>query len=141
MKEVRGNLWTYPTQIRVITTNGFVKNDGTCVMGRGCAREARDMFPGISNELGRLIRLHGNRPFAFHSIGVATMPVKHSWWEEADLDLIAKSARQLMDMADKFKWTDVLIPRPGCGNGRLSWSEVGPVLSDILDDRFSIITF
>lgn len=31
----------------VVTTNGCVKSDGTCVMGRGVAQEARDRFDGI----------------------------------------------------------------------------------------------
>lgn len=35
MIEVKGNLWTYPAEVRVITTNGFVKKNGEAVMGIG----------------------------------------------------------------------------------------------------------
>ena len=43
MKEVFGDLWEFDGII-AITTNGFVKRDGTCVMGRGCARQAAVRF-------------------------------------------------------------------------------------------------
>ena len=39
MKEVFGDLWEFDGTI-AITTNGYLKRDGTCVMGRGCARQA-----------------------------------------------------------------------------------------------------
>ena len=62
MREVVGNLWTYPADIRVITTNGTVKNDGTCVMGRGCAAEAKRAIQDFGYErlvhIGRCRRKH-----------------------------------------------------------------------------------
>jgi hypothetical protein len=38
-----------------------------------------------------------------------------------------------------MNWTTVIMPRPGCGNGRLRWQDVSKVLSDILDDRFVVV--
>jgi hypothetical protein len=43
-------------------------------------------------------------------------------------------------MADKFRWQHIVMPRPGCGNGGLDWADVEPVLSKLLDDRFTVIT-
>ncbi len=43
MKEDFGDLWDFDGII-AITTNGFVKKDGSCVMGRGCAKEAALRF-------------------------------------------------------------------------------------------------
>ena len=140
MKEATGNLWDYPAQVRAITTNGFVKNNGECVMGRGCAKEARDKFPGLAIYLGQMIKAHGNRCFNLGN-GLVSFPVKHNWWEKADPDLIVQSAHQLVTMADKFGWKSVVIPRPGCGNGQLNWDDVKKVIEPILDDRFTIITF
>ena len=54
---------------------------------------------------------------------------------EADLSIIKKSAHQLMELINKFGWKKVLLPRPGCGAGGLSWNVVNPVIKDILDDR------
>lgn len=61
MKEATGDLWTFPADWRVITTNGFVKKNGECVMGRGCAKEATLRYPRIAKELGNFITLYGNK--------------------------------------------------------------------------------
>jgi hypothetical protein len=88
-------------------------------MGRGCARQAKEVVPGIEYKLGGLLTEHGNRvmrlavlPDGSH---LGTFPVKHHWREAADLDLIKRSARQLVELADRFRYQQLLIPRPGCG--------------------------
>ena len=144
MIEVVGNLWEFPADVRVITTNGFIRKDGACVMGRGCALEAKNKFPGIEHVLGAKIKAYGNHVF-FLGEGLYSFPVKHNWYEKADIDLIRKSAEELaMCVSDGFedvKEPVVVLPRPGCGNGQLKWYEVKPILEPILDDRFHIITF
>lgn len=148
MQETLGNLWDVrdvSCDLRVITTNGATRSDSAAIMGRGCALEAKQRFPGIDLKLGRLIREHGNRVMRLAKLAdgseLASFPVKHHWKEEADPALIRRSAHQLVALADKFGYTNVLIPRPGCGNGKLSWGQVRPILSEVLDDRFTIITF
>lgn len=148
MIEVSGNLWTYPADVRVITTNGFVKNDGRAVMGRGCALEAAHRWPDLPKLLGRAILDHGNHvqlmPASSGILNLYTFPVKHNWWETADLDLILRSAHELVAcVQDGLEALNivVVIPRPGCGNGNLSWRDVQPILADVLDDRFHVITF
>ena len=154
MREARGNLWTLgaTADAVVITTNGFVKANGACVMGRGCAKEARNRWPGLDVRLGTLLRQHGNHCFRLGVPGLSadlvTMPVKPrsdglrpGWQCEAELPLIEKSCRQLVEMADKFGWHSVILPRPGCGNGGLNWDDVRPRLAAILDDRFTAVTF
>lgn len=145
MKEVTGDLWTYPADVRVITTNGTVKRNGEAVMGRGCAAEAKQRWPKLPRELGRLIRSDGNHVHVLVTpeslpFRLASFPVKHSWYEKADLDLIERSAEELLDIASNLGNVFVL-PRPGCGNGKLSWGDVRPVLEEMLDDRFHIITW
>lgn len=144
MKEIQKNLWDVECDLRVLTTNGIVRRDGACVMGRGCALEAKDRFPGIEFRLGELIRKYGNRVMRlgrYEGVVIASFPVKHNWKEPADPELIRRSAEQLVALADKFGYTDVAIPRPGCGNGKLRWSDVRKVLDDVLDDRFTVVTF
>ena len=63
-----------------------------------------------------------------------TFPVKHNWWQPADLDLIAKSAEALEYMALSKPDTSFLLPRPGCGNGKLTWAEVRPVIKFLPDN-------
>src|SRR4051812_45989121 len=99
MKQATGNLWTYPADVICITTNGFVKANGQCVMGRGCAREARDRFPGLAERLGALIKVHGNRPMRLkhyvttkRDVWIVSYPTKHVWVDKSDPALIVESA-------------------------------------------------
>jgi len=119
----------------IVTTNGAVRNDGACVMGRGIARYVRDEYPDLPFRLGRLIDDHGNRPFRL-TASIWTLPVKHHWAEEADLDLIAASLAHLVAMESKFGVATLLMPRPGCGNGRLAWTDVEPLMT--VFDRMTV---
>ena len=141
MKEIYGNLWDYCGKIKdvaiAITTNGFVKKNGECVMGRGCAYEATLQYPGISKVLGNLINTNGNNVHRIRE-GVYSFPVKHNWWEEADIELIKRSCLEISNLA---KERTIVIPRMGCGCGRLKWQDVKKEVEKLLDDRFCIITF
>ncbi len=141
MLEATGDLWTYPADMRCITTNGFVKLNGHAVMGRGCAREAAQKWPELPKELGTVLMAKGNKVRIYEPAPLVTFPVKHAWFEKADPDLIVKSAKELVALTDLEGWKSVVIPRPGCGNGQLKWEDVKPLLEPILDDRFTIITF
>ncbi len=143
MKEIFGDLFEQKDADAIcITTNGNVKKNGEAVMGRGCAKEA-DRRWNCSKTLGEAIEEGGNFPIIFHRTGdydVVSFPVKHKWWEKADMSLIKESAKCLVSFANIYEWKKVVLPRPGCGNGRLDWKDVKRVLEPILDDRFYVIT-
>lgn len=88
--EREGDLWeiaeTEDAAV-AITTNGSMKHGDHAVMGRGCALEAAERYPGIQLRLGSFL----------------------------------------------------ILPRPGCGNGRLRWEDVRKILEPILDDRFTVV--
>lgn len=75
-----------------------------------------------------------------------SFPVKHNWYEHADLKLIERSAKELVDTIDDIfldpddRPPTIYLPRPGCGNGRLKWEDVKPVIEPYLDDRFVVVT-
>lgn len=149
MKEVCCNLWDHglastgaPSAI-CITTNGTVKANGSAVMGRGCALEAAQIYPGIAAQLGSQIEEAGNNVQIIRvvsSVPIVAFPVKYAWHERADLDLIARSARSLVELIACQGWREVLLPRPGCGNGQRDWErEVRPILLPILDDRVVVV--
>jgi hypothetical protein len=141
MIEASGDLFSYPADATCITTNGTVKKNGECVMGRGVALEAKKRWPAVPLVLGNAVNAFGNIVQSIYVIdywSLVAFPVKHNWWEKADLDLIARSCGQLVDLADDC-WECVALPRPGCGNGSLDWQEVKPVLGKLLDDRFVIV--
>jgi len=147
MRDAKGMMFSQIGHCDVIciTTNGFVKANGQAVMGRGCALTYSKMYPGATKILANKIQRNGNH---VSKLGTDkgtefwSFPVKHNWWENADLELIERSARELVIFAnDDPTWTKILIPRPGCGNGHLDYAVVRPILAPILDDRFLIVTF
>ena len=151
MIEKRIDLWqaAHGAEAVCITTNGTVTGRGLGVMGRGCALEAAERYnPGkkryqtLQRRLGDHLRMHGNH------VGIlvppppwtlVAFPVKHEWQEMADFELIYRSCKELIALADRHGWTQVVLPRPGCGNGGLSWVVVQPI-GLILDDRFIVVT-
>ena len=59
----------------------------------------------------------------------------------ATLDVIRKSAEELAILIKEKGWERVILPRPGCGAGELTWDEVGPLLEELLPDSVLCITF
>ena len=62
MKEITGELFEQICDGICITTNAFVKKNGRCVVGRGCAKQSQDKWPDFDLELARNIRNLGNVP-------------------------------------------------------------------------------
>ena len=145
MMEVFGNLWVMEADYRCITTNGTVKRNGEAVMGRGVALQAAKMDKGLAARLGASIKAHGNhvRPIAFNLTCqpelLIAFPVKHYWWERADLALIERSANELAEFAAQRPNKTFLLPRPGCGNGGLLWDDVREVLEPILPPHVWVV--
>jgi len=147
MREERGDLWERGKSADAIciTTNGFVKNNGNLVMGAGVAGQAQERWPRLPALFGRVVKDNGNHVYGLdmlHDDEVTTLltfPVKHVWYEEADYELIARSALELVELTDTMGWKEVVLPRPGCGNGKLSWFDVKPIIEPILDDRFVVV--
>lgn len=140
MHEITGDIWDYRDKaIIAITTNGQVTRRGGAVMGRGVAAQAARLFPRIPALLGALLAGKGNH---CHCLGgnIVSFPVEHSPYEIPDLRLIEQSARELKEMADARGWSMVVVPRPGCGGGGLSWMEVRPILERYFDGRFTVIS-
>lgn len=140
MKHIHRDIWPYYSEIGHIiclTTNGFVKSNGEAVMGRGNALQATQRIPGIELLLGAYIKTHDNvaglmQTSADEMDGVFIFPVKHNWWERADLDLIETSAQILHSYAVGASDNIFHLPRPGVGNGSRDWeTEVKPILERV----------
>lgn len=144
MKTMKGNIWNCWENdcTIIIPTNGFVKKDGSCVMGKGLALQAKNYCHHIEYILGRYITCWGNQVYYLGN-DLVSFPVKHNWWEKADLKLIEKSAKQLKKLSKLFYGYKIdfpiYLPKVGCGNGKLNWKDVEPILDKHLDDRFIIV--
>lgn len=147
MIEVFGNAWEIMSDYDYlcITTNGNITRGTRAVMGAGIAKEATRLCSGIEITLAKALKARGN---VISNIGtkgntkILSFPVKHNWYDNADIDLIVKSCNQLMNDVIGERDVKVLLPRPGCGNGNLDWhTEVKSVIGEILDDRVCIVHF
>lgn len=144
MLEESGDLWKFHERGEwiAITTNGDVRHDGQCVMGRGTALQAKQRYPELPLMLGDLIRIRGNQINAIPGFRIISYPVKHHWYDKACPGLIGKSAVQLMQYLDAFPEVfRVYMPRPGCGNGQLEWLQVQHLIRPVLDHRVTVVEY
>lgn len=140
MEEITGDLWDYQGRaLLALTTNGSLSRDHRAILGRGCARQAGERYPDLAQRLGGLLHEHGNH---VHELGdnLVSFPVEESAWSHPDPRLIRRSAQELRALADRAAYPLIIVPRPGCGYGGLSWQEVRPLLADLFDDRFLVIS-
>jgi len=144
-REIVGDLWVVPADWRTITTNGFTTRYGRAVMGRGVAYQAKCLHPELPALLGLKLEREGNVPHVFEAYRLVTLPVKPrfgpgnqpGFLAPAEPELIRESLLRLVRLP--LDGT-IVLPRPGCGAGRLSWDAVRPICDEILtDDRFVIV--
>ena len=141
MNLITGDLWNYHQQgyVVAITTGGMVQKDGTCAMPRGCARQAADKFDMLAYTLGEQIKFHGMHVFDLGN-KIVSFPVETSPFERPELNIIEQSCIELVELCNYKQWNKVVVPRPGCGFGGLSWPDVRPILEIHFDERFMIIS-
>lgn len=124
----------------VIATCGVVTPDGKLVMGRGIAREASSEYPQLSTYLGWAVKSRGLQVEVIVEPNLIAFPTKNHFRHKSDINLILKSTIQLVDAVSNLTGR-ILLPRVGCGNGKLDWAEVEPMMRHYLtDDRFVVFS-
>lgn len=150
MREITGDFFAHMKDYDGLcfTSNNIVKPNGELVMGAGIAKQFRDRWPDLPGKFGKKVKIF-NRPFAIlHELSngdikwIINFPTKHHYSEDSNIHLIMSSAHNLVRLMDKESINKVLLTRPGCGRGNLSWeNQVKPVISEIFkDDRVTIIS-
>jgi hypothetical protein len=128
--------WSLPV-VKLFTGNPIRRRDGALVMGRGAAQAVRDHWPTVQH---RLV-IQPGKPLAWHEIQpdqwIGWFQVKDHWQRPARLDLIQASAQALAAGAAARPSRTFQMNAPGVGNGRLSWSDVEPLL-DVLPGNVHI---
>ncbi len=140
MREMQIDIWSYQGKaVIAITTNGSLTRDGRAIIGRGVARQAAVKFLDLPYRLGKLLKAGGNHVYEIMP-GLVSFPVEDTPFSQPDIRLIRRSAEELRQLADQSDWTEVAVPRPGCGGGGMRWNEVKPVLENFFDERFIVVT-
>lgn len=138
-----------PQDYLCITTCGTLRKDDCLVMGRGIALEASKKYPWLQAALGEAVKRNGLQVEVFTKPRLIAFPVKYQFYEHADLSLIEHSTKQLLTKVERLQLFSnpannnirILLGRPGCGNGKLDWLQVQPIMRQYLvDNRFVIFS-
>jgi hypothetical protein len=167
MKEAKKDLFACMSDPEIdaicITTNGMFTVDGLACMGGGSAGECARRWPQTVIRLGKCLKnFNENIPFVIGALDgkgnyiepslkiikekkfktlIISFPTIDSLLEGSKLSLIKQSAEELVKMVYRFELKGIVIPRPGCGIGSLSYKDVKPILEAVFDDRFTIVSF
>lgn len=132
------------------TSNGIVKANDKLVMEIGVTRQFANRFHNLALDAGRIIKQHGNmcqviRQETIHTydyssvFDIIAFPTKQHWKSPSTIELIIKSAHELMRLVEVNKYNNVYLSRPDCANDELNWiTQVKPTIASILDDRVII---
>lgn len=148
-EEIKGDFWEIADRHRpdtlVCNINTTLKNDDKLVMGAGIAKDFAMRYPFLPIEWGfRITTWPKDKTFIIVSCREAGfelvgLPTKIHWKNPSTLKLIDRSVKQLYNVTIAMGWRSVLMTRPGCGYGGLSWeNHVKPILSNVLDERFIV---
>jgi len=147
-----------------ITTNGnYSPISGLAAMGGGCAGVCARRWPETAQRLGKMLKVFGtNVPYVIGALDedgntleltrdliknktfkclIFSYPTINNLIDGSNIQLIKQSATALKDYVEQFGLKNIIIPRMGTGIGGLVWADVKPEVEDILDDRFTIVSF
>jgi O-acetyl-ADP-ribose deacetylase (regulator of RNase III) len=127
-KALIGDLFSTPAQTRVNTVN--------CVgiMGKGVAEEFKKRYPAMFEDYAercarKEVRL--GEPYSYRDrsgVLIVNFPTKDHWRSPSRLADIERGLDYFVQHHAEWGVQSVAFPPLGCGNGGLSWEEVGPLM-------------
>jgi len=132
IKVVKGNIFESQTQTLVNTVN--------CagIMGKGLALEFKKRFPDMFQDYQNICKkeeLKPGQPYLYKSLippWILNFPTKDHWRSVSRLEDIIKGLEYLVKHYKEWGITSLAIPPLGCGQGRLEWDTVRPILTHYL---------
>lgn len=125
---------------RVIPTNIELDYRERAVMGAGLALEAARRRPDLPERYGQHLRI-GKSILFLEDEGLILLPTKVSWRRPSEIEFLLLMAESMKRTADREYPNDLIVlPRLGCGHGRLNWGTVAPRLEQVFSsDRYVIV--
>ena len=130
-----GNLFDTQVDVLVNTVNEVG------VMGKGIALQFREAFPESSREYieaAKQGKVHVGHVFITpsHTLTgpkwIIHFPTKRHWRQPARLEWIKNGLDDLARALQEIGACSVAIPPLGCGQGRLDWNDIRPLIEDTL---------
>jgi len=142
MLELTGDILTYeegnPKVLRCFTSNAVIKVMNDLVMGAGIAKEFRDKWPTTSKFFGLKVKYYGNHVYIMEELNIANFPTKNHFKDPSIPELIEQSCKELVEKSGNYE--KVLLTRPGCGMGKMTWPESKAICEKYFtSDKFIIM--
>ncbi|MGO9147935.1 MAG: macro domain-containing protein [Desulfomonilia bacterium] len=104
------------------------------VMGKGIALEFKRQFPGMYKDYVLRCEQHEVKPgvpYLYKSLfppQIINFPTKDHWKSISRIEDIEHGLRIMLDSYSTWGVSSLAIPSLGCGNGKLQWRTVGPLI-------------
>lgn len=149
MKLAKGDLFSdVYADVVLVTTNAYIKSDGSLVMGRGAAAQLAKLHPTIPYAFGKLVKASYHYPH--YGVVIESSPrdgrlygafqVKENWFDKASHMLIHQSMTHLYELAHLIPNWKFAMNFPGIGNGQLDRKDVLPTI-ELLPDNVEVWEF
>ena len=129
----KGNMFEDDAEAVVVTVN--------CVgvMGKGVALIARDLYPKNFENYRKMCRQNLYIPGCVHMFiednkKVINFATKNHWRNPSHIGWIQKGLAELRRLIQDKSIKSIAVPPVGCGNGKLDWIEVEPLVKKWLED-------
>lgn len=109
------------------------------VMGKGLAKAFKERYPGLYAGYKRACEtnLFLKEGLYVHEVDgtrkIVCFPTKRHWRFPSKLEWIDEGLRKLAEGVEKYGITSLAIPALGCGEGKLDWEAVYPLIREHLD--------
>ena len=129
---VKGNIFDSPAQtiVNAVNTVG--------VMGKGLARAFRQRYPDMFRVYAKICERHLLAPgklmiFCESDHWLLLFPTKEDWRDPSKMEYIESGLKKFADTYAQKGITSIAFPKLGCGNGKLNWDEVRPLMEKYLN--------
>lgn len=132
---VKGDILTARTEAIVNTVNTVG------VMGKGVALRFKEAYPSNFKAYAQAVKekqVETGRMFVFPAGGVngiqyiINFPTKEQWFQPSKYEWISEGLKDLVRVIQEKGITSIALPPLGCGNGKLKWEKVRPMIEDSL---------
>jgi O-acetyl-ADP-ribose deacetylase (regulator of RNase III) len=104
------------------------------VMGKGIALEFKRRFPKMFDDYVKRCERREVKPgvpylYKTQSLPqIINFPTKDHWKQDSRFADIERGLQLLLSQYKEWDVTSIAIPALGCGNGRLEWGAIGPLI-------------
>lgn len=130
-----GNIIESQTEALVNTVNTVG------IMGKGIALAFRKAFPNVYDEYLKAVnsseivigKVQVVETKFISPVYVINFPTKKHWRHPSKIEYIESGLKSLVNVISSYNIKSISIPPLGCGNGKLDWKEVKPLMLKYLN--------